>query len=198
MAKEKKERDERELKKKTTSFKIKSIDDLEKKNNLKPGIKEVIKDFNKDTKIIMPKDHDNKHGQHVSGDPLFAKKELEKDVKGKKILPSPGEKKEEPEKKEEKKTEKKMEKKEEKKDEKKDEKKENKKPEFAKDNKKKPEEDKPKEKPKEENNKTKVKIENGVLGGIKSGYEKFLDKVKKGDPSKPAVETANGKEATEK
>lgn len=71
-------------------------------------------------------------------------------------------------------------------------------PQFAKDNKPKSE-----EKPKFGENskapeKTKVKIENGTLGGIKTGYEKFLDKVKKSDPSKPAVETENGKEATEK
>jgi len=51
------------------------------------------------------------------------------------------------------------------------------------------------EKPKvKDMSKTKVKIEAGTLKGIKSGYEKFLDGVKKADPSKPAVETENGKE----
>lgn len=70
--------------------KLKSIADLEKKKNLKPDIKEVIKDFNKDTKIIMPVDHEKKHMKKISGDPLFAKKELEKEIKDKKLLPPPG------------------------------------------------------------------------------------------------------------
>lgn len=73
-------------------------------------------------------------------------------------------------------------------------------PAFAKNNK--PNQEGPAEKlkaidskPKSEGpQKTKVKIEAGTLKGIKSGYEKFLDGVKKGDSSKPAVETENGKE----
>ena len=66
---------------------MKTVSDLEKKKNLKPDIKEVIKDFNKDTKIIMPNDHDTKHMKKIaSADPLFAKKEQEKDVKDKKII----------------------------------------------------------------------------------------------------------------
>jgi hypothetical protein len=41
-----------------SEIKIKSILELEKKKNLKPDIKEVIKDFKSDTKIIMPLDHE--------------------------------------------------------------------------------------------------------------------------------------------
>lgn len=56
---------------------------------MKPGIKEVVKDFHKDTKIIMPQahlDHAFKEKKKGSENAQFAAKEKEKEVKAKKTI----------------------------------------------------------------------------------------------------------------
>jgi len=63
---------------------------------LKPDVAHVIKEFPKDTKIIMPTEEDTrKELKKVSGNPEFAKKELEKHIDVKKII-DPNAKKEAP------------------------------------------------------------------------------------------------------